>query len=48
MIIRTLRRGFRMAEVPAHEYCRRAGQSHIRVARVAHRYAYSLIRHLFF
>src|SRR5262245_27574383 len=48
MIIKTPRRGFRMAEVPTHEHCRRAGQSHIRVARVAHRYVYSVIRHLFF
>jgi dolichol-phosphate mannosyltransferase len=48
MIIKTLRRGFRMDEVPAHEYCRRFGRSHIRVWRVAHRYGFSLVRHLFF
>ncbi len=44
MIMRTLRQGYRMAEVPAHEYPRRCGQSHIRVSRVAARYVYSLIR----
>ena len=48
MIIKTLRKGFRMAEVPSHEYCRRHGTSRIRVSRVAHRYVSSLIRHLFF
>jgi dolichol-phosphate mannosyltransferase len=48
MIIRTLRAGLRMAEVPSHEYARLHGASHIRVWRVAPRYAYSLVRHLFF
>jgi dolichol-phosphate mannosyltransferase len=48
MIIKTLRRGFRMDEVPTHEHCRRAGQSHIRVWRVAHRYVFSLVKNLFF
>jgi len=48
MIIKTLKRGFRMDEVPTHEYCRRAGQSHIRVWRVAHRYVFSLVKNLFF
>jgi dolichol-phosphate mannosyltransferase len=48
MIIRTLRAGLRMAEVPSHEYARVHGASHIRVWRVAPRYVYSLVRHLFF
>jgi glycosyltransferase involved in cell wall biosynthesis len=48
MIIRTLRAGLRMAEVPSHEHPRAHGASHIRVWRVAPRYVYSLVRHLFF
>jgi dolichol-phosphate mannosyltransferase len=46
MIIKTLRAGHRMAEVPAHEHRRRVGVSHIRVWRAAPRYLYSLLKHL--
>jgi dolichol-phosphate mannosyltransferase len=48
MIIKTLRRGFRMAEVPSHEHPRAHGASHIRVWRSAPRYGWSLIKYLFF
>jgi glycosyltransferase involved in cell wall biosynthesis len=48
MIIKTLRRGFRMAEVASHEHPRAYGASHIRVWRSAPRYGYSLVRYLFF
>jgi glycosyltransferase involved in cell wall biosynthesis len=48
MIIKTLRRGFRMAEVPSHEHPRAHGSSHIRVFRSAPRYVYSLVKYLFF
>ena len=48
MIMRTLRLGGRMGEVPSHEYARQHGVSHIRIWRVAPRYVYSLIRHLWF
>ena len=48
MIMKTLRGGWRMAEVPSHEHPRRHGQSHISVARSAPRYVYSLVRYLFF
>jgi glycosyltransferase involved in cell wall biosynthesis len=48
MIIKTLRRGFRMAEVPSHEHPRTHGDSHIRVWRSAPRYGYSLVKYLFF
>jgi dolichol-phosphate mannosyltransferase len=48
MIIRTLRAGGRMAEVPSHEYCRQYGSSHIRLWQAAPRYVYSLVRHLLF
>ena len=33
MIIKTLRQGWRMAEVPSHEHARAHGVSHIRVWR---------------
>ncbi len=48
MTIKTLRQGWRMAEVPSHEHRRLHGTSHIRVWRAAPRYGYSLIKHLFF
>ena len=48
MIIKTLRRGFRMGEVPSHEHPRAHGTSHIRVWRSAPRYGWSLVKHLFF
>lgn len=48
MIIKTLRQGWRMAEVPSHEHRRMHGSSHIRVWRSAPRYVYSLVKHLFF
>ncbi len=48
MIIKTLRRGFRMAEVPSHEHPRAHGTSHIRVWRSAPRYGWSLVKYLFF
>ena len=43
MIIKTLRHGYRMAEVPTHEHCRRHGTSHIRVWRAAPVYVRSLV-----
>ena len=48
MTIKTLRQGWRMAEVPSHEHPRSHGASHIRVWRDAPRYGYSLIKCLFF
>jgi dolichol-phosphate mannosyltransferase len=47
MIIRTLGLGYRMAEVPSHEYERAAGASHISVRRVALRYVWSAFSHLY-
>lgn len=47
MIIKTLRHGFRMAEVPAHEHKRVHGTSHIVLWRAMPRYVYSLLQHLF-
>jgi glycosyltransferase involved in cell wall biosynthesis len=48
MIVKTLRLGFRMAEVPTHEYKRTFGTSHIVLWRVAPLYVISLLWHLFF
>lgn len=48
MIIKTLRRGWRMAEVPSHEHPRLHGQSHIRLWRSAPRYGFSMLKYLFF
>jgi dolichol-phosphate mannosyltransferase len=47
MIIRTLGLGYRMAEIPSHEYRRLAGTSHIRLRRVALGYMTSLVQHLY-
>lgn len=48
MTIKTLRGGWRLAEVPSHEHRRLHGASHIRVLRTAPRYGYSLVKYLFF
>jgi dolichol-phosphate mannosyltransferase len=48
MIMKTLKKGYRMAEVPAHEYVRKAGVSKIRLHKVAFRYVFSLIKYLYF
>jgi len=42
MVIKTLAAGFRLIEVPSHEWPRRFGVSHIHVWRVVPRYAYCL------
>jgi len=46
MIIKTLKKGFRMAEVPTHEHKRVAGYSKISLRKVWIRYIYSLIKYL--
>ena len=48
MTIKTLRRGWRMSEIPSHEHARSHGVSHIHVLRHAPRYGYSLLKYLFF
>jgi glycosyltransferase involved in cell wall biosynthesis len=48
MVIKTLRKGFRLAEVPTHEHKRRFGASHIRLGRVWFRYGVSLVKYLYF
>ena len=48
MVIKTLRKGYRMTEVPTHEYARKHGDSHIVAHKVWFRYVYSWIKYLFF
>lgn len=48
MIIKTLKKGFRMDEVPSHEHKRKAGYSKISLRKVAFRYVYSMIKYLYF
>lgn len=48
MIIKTLKKGYRMAEVPTHEHKRKGGYSKISIKKVAFRYVYSMIKYLYF
>ncbi len=48
MIIKTLKKGYIMDEVPAHEYRRKYGESHIEMHRVFFRYVFSFIKYLYF
>jgi dolichol-phosphate mannosyltransferase len=48
MVIKSLRRGHRLIEVPTHEAVRAHGTSKIYLTRVAPRYVYSLIKYLYF
>ena len=47
MIIKTVRRGFRLSEVATHEYARANGQSNFRVQDVWHKYLLTLGYYLF-
>jgi dolichol-phosphate mannosyltransferase len=46
MIIKTIRRGYRITEVATHEYARANGQSNFRVIDVWHRYLLTLVYYL--
>ena len=48
MIIKTLRRGFRMAEVPSHEHPRATARRTSRCGAARPRYGCSLVKYLFF
>lgn len=48
MIIKTLRRGYKISEVPTHEYKRAFGESNISLSKVWSRYIYSWLKYLFF
>jgi dolichol-phosphate hexosyltransferase len=47
MIMKTLRKGYRMAEVPSHEHKRTMGYSKISLRKVWFRYVYTLGKYLF-
>lgn len=48
MLIKALKKGFRVAEVSSHEYKRRFGRSVIKLSKVWWRYIYSCLKYLFF
>lgn len=48
MIIKTLRYGYKITEVPTHEHRRRYGSSAINLRKVVWRYVYSWLKYLFF
>jgi dolichol-phosphate mannosyltransferase len=43
MIFKTLANGYRIAEIPSHEYCRKGGVSKVSPFRLWHKYLFSLI-----
>jgi dolichol-phosphate mannosyltransferase len=47
MTMKCLKQGYRVSEVPTHEYAREFGTSTIRLRKVAFRYIYSFLRYLF-
>lgn len=48
ILIKSLKKGFKVAEVPAHEYARRFGKSRISLRKIWLRHLYSLFKYLFF
>lgn len=46
MVLKALRRGYRVKNVPSHEYARRVGRSRIVISKVWFRFGYVLLRHL--
>jgi len=46
MIMKTLKKGFRISEVSTHEYARKFGESKINVRKVAWRYVYCWLKNL--
>ncbi|MBW1825065.1 MAG: glycosyltransferase [Deltaproteobacteria bacterium] len=48
MIMKTLKKGFRIAEVPSHEHKRKKGYSKISLKKVWFRYVYTLLKYLLF
>ncbi len=48
MLIKTLKKGYKVVEVSTHEYKREYGESVIKLRKVAFRYIYSFIKYLFF
>jgi dolichol-phosphate mannosyltransferase len=48
MTIKCLKKGYRIVEVPSHEYARRCGDSKIKLQKVWFRYIYSWIKYCYF
>ncbi|MCI0417404.1 glycosyltransferase family 2 protein [bacterium] len=48
MIIKTLRKGYRLMEAPTHEYRRLHGVSSIRLTRVSFHFIYTWLRYMYF
>ena len=46
MTMKALKKGYRVSEVPAHEYSRKYGESTIKLRRVWFRYIYSFLKNL--
>ncbi len=46
MTMRALKLGYRVGEIPSHEFARKFGESTIQLRRVWLRYIYSFLRHL--
>jgi glycosyltransferase involved in cell wall biosynthesis len=47
MTMRALKLGYRVGEIPSHEYARRSGESTIHLRKVWFRYIYSFLRNIF-
>jgi dolichol-phosphate mannosyltransferase len=47
MTIKCLKKGFRVGEIPTHEYARRAGHSSIKLRKVWFRYIWSVVKNIF-
>jgi dolichol-phosphate mannosyltransferase len=48
MIIKTLRKGYKIVEIPTHEYKRLHGESKVKLRKVWFRFIYSWLKYLFF
>ena len=46
MTMKALKKGFRVSEMPTHEYSRKYGDSTIKLRKVWFRYIYSFIKNL--
>ena len=47
MLIKALKKGCRVSEIPSHEYARKIGESHINLLKVGPRYVWSVIKNIF-
>jgi len=47
MIMKLLKNGYRISEVPSHEYVRKFGESGIKLWKVSHRYVWCLLKGMF-